>query len=150
MLRKFGRFVALSLSAAVCALVLVIGAEKIAQARDSSFVGWLEVRASHGTGGGCSLGTGAGDGCFADDLEAVDDFEVDDDSTLRSDVAIGGLLTGSGTAAWWSVVSGANTACNTTCTAPCVFGFDSGAADAELIVACTDATADICVCAGAS
>ncbi len=46
----------------------------------------------------------------------------------------------------WSVVTGANTACNTTCTFGCVFGEDTSVIGT--IVACTDATADVCVCAG--
>lgn len=48
----------------------------------------------------------------------------------------------------WSVVAGADTACNTTCTNACVVGFDSGASN--LPVACTDAAADVCLCAGSS
>lgn len=48
----------------------------------------------------------------------------------------------------WSIVAGANTACNTTCTFACVAGFDSGASN--LPVACTNAAADNCLCAGAS
>lgn len=47
----------------------------------------------------------------------------------------------------WSVVAGANTACNTTCTSACVFGFDAGT---PTIVDCADATADKCLCAGAN
>ena len=50
----------------------------------------------------------------------------------------------------WSVVAGADTACNTTCTNACVLGFDEGAADAETIVDCADTTADKCLCAGAN
>lgn len=45
----------------------------------------------------------------------------------------------------WSVVAGANTACTTTCTNAAVFGYDSGT---NLIVGPSDATADVCVCAG--
>jgi hypothetical protein len=56
----------------------------------------------------------------------------------------------SGTTAIWSIQAGANTACDTTCTHACVFGFDDGAADAETVVACNDATADKCLCAGAN
>lgn len=48
----------------------------------------------------------------------------------------------------WSVVAGANTACNTTCTSACVVGQDSGSSN--IFVGCTDATADVCLCAGAS
>lgn len=56
------------------------------------------------------------------------------------------------TDAGWAVVAGANTACNTTCTSACVVGFDQGTLGAVVgsIVACTDATADQCLCAGAS
>ena len=46
----------------------------------------------------------------------------------------------------WTVQSAANQACNTTCTNACVVGFDATAG----IVACTDAAADQCLCAGAS
>lgn len=48
----------------------------------------------------------------------------------------------------WSVVAGANTACNTTCTFACVSGFDSGSSN--IPVACSSALADVCLCAGAS
>lgn len=47
----------------------------------------------------------------------------------------------------WAVVAGANTACNTTCTSACVFGQET---TSKAILACTDATADTCLCAGAS
>lgn len=47
----------------------------------------------------------------------------------------------------WSVVAGANTACNTTCTSACVLGWDTGT---SAIVNCASALADNCVCAGAS
>jgi hypothetical protein len=49
----------------------------------------------------------------------------------------------------WSIVTGANTACNTTCTNACVFGQDTDAAT-KPIVDCADATADRCTCAGSS
>lgn len=49
----------------------------------------------------------------------------------------------------WAVVAGANTACNTTCTNACVFGVNTAATEAD-IVGCADATADECLCAGAS
>ena len=56
------------------------------------------------------------------------------------------------TDAGWTVVTGASTACNTTCTSACVVGFDTGTVGVALahIVACTDASADECLCAGAS
>lgn len=43
-------------------------------------------------------------------------------------------------------LTGANTACDTTCGGPCLLGFDDGAADAEVIVVCSDAAADRCLC----
>lgn len=47
----------------------------------------------------------------------------------------------------WNAVAGADTACNTTCTFACVAGF-ANAASGQSLVACTDATADSCLCAG--
>lgn len=59
---------------------------------------------------------------------------------------------GGSTGMGWTVKTGSNTACNTTCPASsaCVFGFDSGTVGVvnSAPVACTDATADICLCAG--
>lgn len=46
----------------------------------------------------------------------------------------------------WSVVAGANTACNTTCTNACVIGEDTSVLGQ--FVNCADATADSCLCAG--
>ena len=48
----------------------------------------------------------------------------------------------------WSIVAGANVACNTTCTSACVFGINTAVSDD--IVNCADATADRCLCAGPS
>jgi len=48
----------------------------------------------------------------------------------------------------WSAVNAANQACNTTCTSACVFGMNTGALGN--FVGCADATADTCICAGAS
>jgi hypothetical protein len=65
-------------------------------------------------------------------------------------VTFAGTLIGTGTSTiGWAVVAGANTACTTTCTTPCVFGVNTAATEAD-IVACADATADECLCAGAS
>lgn len=71
------------------------------------------------------------------DLVASDDITAGDEITSTSTTDIG-----------WSVQSGANTACNTTCTFGCVFGADT-ATDFDA-VGCADATADVCICAGAS
>ena len=49
----------------------------------------------------------------------------------------------------WAVVNAANQACNTTCTSACVVGIDTGSTTSAFL-ACSDATADSCLCAGAS
>lgn len=65
------------------------------------------------------------------------------------DIYSSGTITSSvATSIGWSVVAGANTACNTTCTSGCVVGQDTGTAN--VFVACDSATADVCLCAGAS
>lgn len=52
-----------------------------------------------------------------------------------------------GTTSNWSKKAGANTACNTTCgTSMCAFGEDTGVIGT--LLACTDATADVCICMG--
>lgn len=48
----------------------------------------------------------------------------------------------------WSIVNAANQACNTTCTSACVAGIDTAAVGPFL--SCATATADSCICAGAS
>jgi hypothetical protein len=48
----------------------------------------------------------------------------------------------------WSPQSAANQACNTTCVSACVFGANT--ASGFVIVSCSDATADVCLCAGGS
>lgn len=52
----------------------------------------------------------------------------------------------------WAVVDGTdNTACTSQCTSAAVFGFNlSAGATAPVLVGPSDATADICLCAGAS
>lgn len=76
----------------------------------------------------------------------IGDVQMDEDLDVTGAVTITGALSGAGTTAWGSVVTGANTACNTTCTAPCLLGFATGGD----VVACDDATADVCVCFGAN
>lgn len=66
----------------------------------------------------------------------------------NNNITTSGNITSSGTTSiGWSVVAGANTACNTTCTNACVFGQNTGD---MAIVDCANATADVCVCAGAN
>lgn len=60
-----------------------------------------------------------------------------------------GTFTSSGTSSLgWSVVAGANAVCTTTCTTPAVMGWDT--AVTAVPVGPSDATADICLCAGAN
>lgn len=64
-----------------------------------------------------------------------------------------GTVTSSATASLgWAVVDGTdNTSCETTCSSAAVFGIDlAGGATAPVIVGSTSATADVCLCAGAS
>ena len=80
-------------------------------------------------------------------------FRLADDSAdtgiTASTLALSGTLTSSRTTdLGWSPQAAANQACNTTCTSACVFGADTAAG--FVMVACTDATADVCICAGSS
>lgn len=59
------------------------------------------------------------------------------------------ILSESTTDIGWTIQSAANQACNTTCTKGCVFGWDTSGTQAD-IVNCAGATADECLCAGAS
>ena len=68
-------------------------------------------------------------------------------ATGTSLAVTGNITSSNATTLGWSVVAGANTACNTTCTSACVMGVDT--ADGDFLL-CTDATADFCLCAGAS
>ena len=70
-------------------------------------------------------------------------------AALASSSTITSTATGS---IGWSVVTGANTACTTTCTSAAVVGFDTGTLGVSLphIVGTADATADECLCAGGS
>lgn len=74
-------------------------------------------------------------------------------ATVSSTAIAGtGEITSSSTGSLgWSYVTGANTACTTTCTSAAVFGVDLAAgASQPVIVGPSAATADACVCAGAS
>ena len=62
-------------------------------------------------------------------------------------LANGSITSASTTNIGWSIVSAANQACNTTCTFACVMGQEGTSKD---MLACTDATADVCLCAGAN
>ncbi len=72
---------------------------------------------------------------------------VNGDTYIDGNVTSTAAIVSSGNDLGWSVVSGANTACTTTCTNAAVFGLDI---DAAVLVGPTDAAADYCVCAGAN
>lgn len=97
---------------------------------------------------------GAGNGTDEDltlNLDDTSNTAVVSSSTGVTSITLTGMgVTSTATTdLGWAVVAGANTACNTTCTSACVFGVNTAATEAD-IVACTDATADECLCAGAS
>lgn len=69
------------------------------------------------------------------------------DTTLIFRAEDSGEFTSAGTTSiGWSKQAATNQACNTTCTSACVAGFDLVAG----LLACSDATADQCLCAGSS
>ena len=93
------------------------------------------------------------------DMPGAIDFQVSPDgsATVASALKIsntkaavfGGALTSTATGALgWTVVNAANQACNTTCTSACVIGIDTLGTGGFLD--CATATADSCLCAGAS
>ncbi len=74
---------------------------------------------------------------------------LDVKGTLRFSTSL--LNTTSSTGIGWTNKAGANTACNTTCgSSACVIGIDTGTVGVlnSNFVACSDATADDCLCAG--
>ena len=70
-------------------------------------------------------------------------------AAVESLSATGEITSSNSTTIGWTVQAGANQACTTTCTSACVFGVNTAATEAD-IVDCADATADECLCAGAS
>ena len=68
-----------------------------------------------------------------------------------NNIAAAGTITSSATGTLgWSIVAGADTDCTTTCTSACAMGFATDALGGSNPVACADATADNCLCAGGS
>ena len=78
-----------------------------------------------------------------------DDFTVNVTGGAYEIDAGAGTITSTANSAGWSVVAGADTACTTTCTSACLFGVNTASLTAD-IVDCADATADECLCMGAS
>lgn len=99
-----------------------------------------------------NAGSVSGGDLVASAPAANGNFYVQTAGTNKWTVSSTGTLIGGGTASiGWSYVTGANTACTTTCTAPAVFGVDLAAgASQPVIVDASSATADACLCAGAS
>lgn len=112
------------------------GAEIEMYGNENGNTGILALRAGNVTGGSVIIGTNGGSTItVAKDLSST----------------FAGKITSNATAdLGWSVQSAANQACNTTCTSACVFGFNLTAGVPGTLLACTDATADVCLCAGAS
>lgn len=89
----------------------------------------------------------------SNDMPGAIDFKVSPDGSqtpasvlkLGNDkkATFGGELANSTTSFGCTISSAANTACTTTCTTGCFFGEDTGT---NAVVACTDATADVCLC----
>ncbi len=96
------------------------------------------------------LGTAAatGHGLASGDVIDGGALEVDGASYFDGGADAASYTSHSASDIGWSVKAAADTACNTTCTHGCVFGQNT-AALTYAIVGCADATADICVCAGA-
>ncbi len=98
-----------------------------------------------------SVALGADNGAIAAPI-----FNAYDNGSLVFSITDGGPVTMTSTITssatgtiGWSIVAGANTACSSTCTSACVFGFDTALGGTDL-VDCADTTADRCLCAGAS
>jgi hypothetical protein len=81
---------------------------------------------------------------------AVASADIFDGTIAAGDMSATFVFTSTANDMGWTINSGADTACTTTCTSACIVGFDNGAADAEALVSCASATADVCLCAGAS
>lgn len=93
------------------------------------------------SGAAAEIVPGATSLTIKNNADAVDNLKITD----------AGQVTMAGASLGWSYVTGANTACTTTCTFAAVFGVDlAGGATAPVIVGPAAATADACVCAGAS
>lgn len=95
--------------------------------------------------GGVSIGTATGS-AGALGLRTAGSSRLSISSTGTSTFT-GQVLSTATSDLGWTLVSVANQACNTTCTNACVVGQET---TSKALLACTDATADICLCAGAS
>jgi hypothetical protein len=122
-----------------------LGEEAVARSNNT----YLTMRNAAGTANIDVLKVDAGDDTVLN-ADSGDLIEFAVASSTLFTINSTGELIGAGTATLgWAIVAGANAACSTTCTTPCVFGVNTAATEAD-IVACSDTTADECLCAGAS
>lgn len=113
---------------------------------ESGDVGDIYLWAGNGTGGGkihVGLGTSGASFIISDQNDATK-FTVD---TSGNTTTSGTIASSRTTDIGWTLVSVANQACNTTCTSACIMGQET---TSKAFLSCSDATADICLCAGAS
>lgn len=115
------------------------------------------TNAGNGTLAGTLTVGGTAQSTITEGLVVNNGSGTDEDDDLTVNVSGGayeidagaGTFTSTANSFGWSVVAGADTACTTTCTSACVFGVNTASLTAD-IVDCADATADECLCAGAS
>ena len=93
-------------------------------------------------------GSVAGSNIRISPINASATISLESSGTPQLVISSSGVTSPLTSALGWTIVNSANQACNTTCTSACVFGFNTGALGN--LLACTDATADSCLCAGAS
>lgn len=106
----------------------------------------LKITGSSTAGQGIIYDAANSTGSHAFRVNGAGVFNIDSNGPTTTGTFISSRTTDLG----WSVQSAANQACNTTCTSACVFGFNLTAGVPGTLLACTDATADVCLCAGAS
>jgi hypothetical protein len=112
--------------------------------------GWFSVSTEHpgAIASNVSLALGAVSDGTADIFRGYSTTTLATSITKDGNIATTGTFTSSATGALgWTVQSATNQACNTTCVSACVVGTDAVTGG---FLACTDATADSCLCAGSS
>lgn len=118
----------------------------IAQTGDSADAGYVRLKNAENIAWEASpAGTDVTIG-----VDASEVVQISSATTVTGNLtSTASVLSTATTTIGWSVVAGADTACSTTCTNACVFGVNTASLVAD-IVDCADATADECLCAGAS
>lgn len=106
---------------------------------------FIQIEGNEVNSGRLLLNSGSAGSVFIETAGGGITVDSDGDALFTDDIT-----SSKATTIGWSIVAGADTACTTTCTNACVVGFDNGAGDAEALVDCANATADVCLCAGAN